>query len=69
MLKVSILVFFSNIDSCLLGNINEELNFQYGDGRSASYGCGATLHNIFWYFGGSGSNKRQVKLQKTFVQY
>jgi len=44
------------------GNVNEDLSFQYGDGTQAHYGCGATLKNIFWYFGGSGSNKRQVKL-------
>merc|ERR1711990_433021 len=42
------------------GNINEDLNFEYGSGTSAVYGCGATLHNIFWYFGGTSLNSRQV---------
>ena len=46
--------------------MNEDLNFEYGDGTSAYYGCGATLHNVFWYFGGSKSQgyQRQVKLQE-----
>ena len=44
--------------------MNEDFNFEYGDDTAARYGCGATLHNIFWYFGGDGSQKRQVKLQK-----
>ena len=44
--------------------MNEDLNFEYGDDTSAVYGCGATLHNVFWYFGGKDSHKRQVKLQK-----
>ena len=53
------------------GNINEDLTFEYGDGTAAHYGCGATLNNEFWYFG--GSNKRQVKSQKyllyIFINY
>ena len=46
--------------------MNEDLNFEYGDGASASNGCGATLHNVFWYFGGYEDNnhQRRVKLQK-----
>ena len=39
------------------------MDFEYGDGTDAEYGCGATLHNVFWYFGGF-PNKRQVKFQK-----
>ena len=41
------------------GNINEDLAFEYGDGTEASYGCGVTFQNEFWYFGGN-SYKRQV---------
>ena len=44
--------------------MNEDLNFEYGDDTIVRSGCGATLHNIFWYFGGYDSYKRQVKLQK-----
>ena len=44
-------------------NWERNMNFEYGDGTRASYGCGAILHNVFWYFGGY-PNKRQVKLQK-----
>ena len=66
-LMVNILVFFfSNIDSCYLGIINEDFNFEYGVGTVAKKGCGATLHNVFWYFGGAKpfGYQRQVKLQK-----
>ena len=42
--------------------MNEDLDFEYGDGTIAHYGCGATLQNIFWYFGGYTPYKRQVKL-------
>ena len=41
------------------------MDFEYGDGTGAKFGCGATLHNVFWYFGGKGSSyNRQVKFQK-----
>ena len=56
-------MLFWNIDLSCLGNINEDLDFEYGYDTVADSGCGATLHNVFWYFGGSGSQKRQVKLQ------
>ena len=65
---VSIIVlFFLNIDSNCLGNINEDLNFEYGYDTEVYRGCGATLHNIFWYFGGWDSHRRQVKLQKLLL--
>ena len=35
------------------GNINEDVAFEYGDGTTAIYGCGTTLNNEFWYFGGN----------------
>ena len=38
-----------------LGNMNENLAFEYGDGTRAYAGCGATLNGEFWYFGGQGS--------------
>ena len=44
--------------------MNEYLNIEYGDGTDARYGCGATLHNVFWYFGGYYGYQRQVKFQK-----
>ena len=46
-----------------LGNINEDLTFEYGDGTDVHYGCAATLKNEFWYLGGY-NYKRQVKWQK-----
>ena len=42
------------------GNYNDDLNFEYGNGTTAFYGCGATLMGQFWYFGGGNPNKRQV---------
>ena len=47
----------------ILGNVNEDLAFEYGDGTETHYGCGATLQNEFWYFGGY-NQKRQVSLIK-----
>ena len=59
-------IIFSNINFLCSGNIYEDLDFDYGDGTGAKFGCGATLHNVFWYFGGE-PNKRQVKLQKLLL--
>ena len=60
-------MFFSIINFSK-GNVNADLNFEYGDDTAMATvytGCGATLHNEFWYFGsGSSLYKRQVKLQK-----
>ena len=55
------IIYFSKIFILFSGNINEDLAFEYGDGATADSGCGATVNNEFWYFG--GSNKRQVILQ------
>ena len=57
-------MLFSNIDLSCLGSINEDLDFEYDDDTDAHFGCGATLHNVFWYFGGRNSQIRQVKLQE-----
>ena len=45
-------MFFWNINIRYSGNINKILDFEYGDGIEVIDGCGATLHNVFWYFGG-----------------
>jgi len=43
------------------GNVNDDLKFEYGEGTTASYGCGATLNGEFWYFGGGFvTNYRQA---------
>ena len=51
----------------ILGNINEDLAFEYGDRTSVTRGCAATLKNEFWYFGGQGGSygekDRQVRFQ------
>ena len=46
----------------ILGNINENLNFEYGTGTTISYGCAATFLGEFYYFGGAAPNKRQVRV-------
>ena len=33
------------------GNVIDDLNFEYGEGAYATYGCGTTLMGEFWYFG------------------
>ena len=38
-----------------LGDYNDDLNFEYGDGTDLHNGCSATLLGEFWYFGGGGS--------------
>ena len=48
--------------------MNEDLNFEYGDDTSVQGGCGATLHNVFWYFGGR-YDRRQVKMQKHLMEF
>ena len=53
--------FYVNADFIYSGNVNEDLNFEYGEETDVRYGCGALLRNVFWYFGGWGSYKRQVK--------
>ena len=55
-------IFFREIDIIYSGNTNEDFTFEYSDGTTAHYGCGATLRGEFWYFGGYSSLKRQVKL-------
>ena len=45
------------------GVVNDDLDFNYGSGVSAKYGCGVTLHGRFWYLGGDGSTyNRQVNI-------
>ena len=46
--------------SCLLGKINEDFNFEYGEGATADHGCGVVFRGEYLYFGGSGANNRQV---------
>ena len=40
--------------------MNDDLIFEYGEGADARSGCGATLMGEMWYFGGGGSQIRQV---------
>ena len=48
--------------------MNNDLDFEYGSGTEAKYGCAVTLKGQFWYLGGS-SNRRQVnETMKNFFQ-
>ena len=45
----------------LSGNVNEDVNFEYGEGTTAAYGCGVVFKGEYLYFGGNGAaNVRQV---------
>ena len=46
----------------ILGNVKNNLNFEYGPGTTVSYGCAATFRGEFYYFGGAAPNKRQVRV-------
>ena len=44
------------------GNVNEDVNFEYGEGTTAAYGCGVVFKGEYFYFGGNGAaNVRQVR--------
>ena len=49
----------------LLGNVNENLNFELDSDVGITRGCGATLMGQFWYFGGSGPTVKQVNSRFT----
>ena len=38
----------------ILGAVNDDLDFKYGNGVAAHVGCGLTFKGQFWYFGGYG---------------
>ena len=51
----------SSIEDCqfyVLGNVIDNLRFEYDQGTVANEGCGVTFMGEFWYFG--GTNRRQV---------
>ena len=51
------------------GVVNDDLDFNYGNGVSLSRGCGVTLHGQFWYLGGKGSTyDRQVNMNAYLFQ-
>ena len=42
------------------GNVNDNVDFHYESGTKVEFGCGATLMDQFYYFGGPDSKRRQV---------
>ena len=40
------------ISKSFQGQVNDDIDFTYGEGTAAFYGCGASLRGEFWYFGG-----------------
>ena len=48
------------INDSVLGAVNDDIDFSYGSELSIRFGCGVTLQDQLWYFGGKGINKRQV---------
>ena len=53
---ILIVILFQNYSGLVDGN----LEFDYGNRVSLSYGCGITFRGQMWYFGGDGEYKRQV---------
>ena len=49
-----------NFQKLHLGNVNDDLGFEYEEETSVRYGCSAILHDEFWYFGGLDTTLRQV---------
>ena len=51
-----------------IGNINEDLTFNYDNRTEIFGGCAVTFQNEFWYFGGDEDrSKRQVIFLKTIM--
>ena len=42
--------------------MNEDLNFEYGEGATAAFGCGVVFKGEYFYFGGTAYEVRQVSL-------
>ena len=51
------------ITDSVSGSVNDDINFSYGSELPLRYGCGVTLRDQFWYFGGSYSVRRQVSFE------
>ena len=65
-------VIVREIDQIALssGNVNEDINFEYGERATAANGCGVVFKGNFLYFGGNGAaNVRQVISTSSFVQH
>ena len=54
------LILFSRFANKFLGIVNNDLEFNYTGDFSLKKGCGVTLRDKFWYFGGSNKYKQQV---------
>ena len=37
--------------------------FEYGSDTEVNMGCGASIYDEFWYFGGESSKRRQVRMK------
>ena len=49
------------INDSVSGAVNDDIDFSYGSGIQE--GCGVTLRDQFWYFGGVGQYIRQVSFE------
>ena len=43
----------------MLGNVNDEVNFNFGNAEAAS-GCGTMFKGEYWYFGGYSHHRNKV---------
>ena len=51
-----------------LGNVNDDLDFEFGPGTNARSGCGVTFMDRFWYFGGT-ENQVNTKIFQLNYQF
>ena len=51
------------------GNVNENVDFEYGELTTARYGCGFVFKGEYWYFGGYDWNRRQVSITQLISLY
>ena len=43
--------------------------FEYGSGTEVNMGCGASIYDEFWYFGGDSSYKRRQASKKSELRH
>ena len=58
-------IYLINLILIIQGEVNDDLNFQYGSQTSVYDGCGFTLKGQFWYMGGLPDPRQVKKLRVT----
>ena len=45
------------------------MNFEYGEGTTAAFGCGVVFKGEYFYFGGENPNTRQVSALNVYSKH